>query len=130
MDQQPPGKPELLYEELTGDIIGAAMEVLNQLRPGLDEKLYERALVIELQNRGHKVDQQKSFRVEYKGVYIGALIPDLIVDDLVLIDTKVADQFHDSHVAQIVGYLAITHLRLGLLLNFKRMKLDWKRIVR
>ncbi|MEX2216389.1 MAG: GxxExxY protein [Phycisphaeraceae bacterium] len=120
----------LLHEELTGDIIGAAMEVLNELRPGLDEKLYENALVIELQKRGHKVCQQEPYPVYYKGVYVGKLVPDLVVDDLVVVDPKVVERFNDTHGAQMLGYLAITKLRVALLLNFKNKKLEWKRYIR
>ena len=105
------------------------MKVLNTLRPGLDEKLYERTLVIELRKRGHKVDQQHEFRVYYEGEHIGSLIPDLIVDDLVIVDPKVVTAFNDTHTAQMLGYLNITGLKLALLLNFKHAKLDWKRIV-
>jgi len=68
------------HEEVTQDIIGAAMAVLNELKPGLDEKLYENALLIELAARGHNVDQQREYSVHYKGKFIGKLIPDLIVD--------------------------------------------------
>ncbi len=120
----------MIHEDLSADIIGAAMKVLNTLKPGLDEKLYENALVIELGQRGHTVSQQKSFPVHYDGHLVGTLVPDLIVDDLVIVDPKVASSFTDTHVAQMVGYLAITGLRLALLLNFKHAKLDWKRIVR
>ncbi len=121
---------ELMHKELSESIIGAAMTVLNTLKPGLDEKLYERALVIELQKRGHKVDSQRQFRVYYDGEHIGTLIPDLIVDDLVIADPKVVTAFNDSHQAQMIGYLTITGLRLALLLNFKSARLEWKRIVR
>ena len=120
----------LIHEALSRQIIGAAMTVLNELKPGLDEKLYENALVIELRERGHEVNQQKLFKVEYKGHDIGRLIPDLIVDDLVIADTKVVTSFIESHVAQMTGYLALTGLRLALLLNFKYAKLQWKRVVR
>lgn len=106
------------------------MEVLNSLRPGLDEKLYERALVIELHNRGHRVDQQKTFPVEYDSHVIGTLVPDLIVDEIVIVDTKVATGFNDSHIAQMIGYLNITQLDVALLLNFKYAALKWKRVVR
>ena len=106
------------------------MVVLNKLKPGLDEKLYENALVIELQKRGHRVDQQKNFPVRYDGQLIGTLVPDLIVDDLVVADPKVVSAFNEAHIAQMVGYLAITGLELAILLNFKHAKLDWKRIVR
>jgi GxxExxY protein len=120
---------ELIYKELSESIIGAAMTVLNALKPGLDEKLYERALVIELRKRGHRVDQQKEYPVYYDGQHIGTLIPDLIVDDLVIADPKVVTAFHETHMAQMLGYLNITGLKLALLLNFKYARLQWKRIV-
>ena len=120
---------ELIHKELSESIIGAAMTVLNALKPGLDEKLYERALVIDLRKRGHKVDQQREFPVYYDGQHIGTLIPDLIVDDLVIADPKVVTAFNESHEAQMLGYLNITGLRLALLLNFKYSQLQWKRIV-
>jgi len=120
----------LIYEELSKDIIGAAMEVLNELKPGLDEKFYENALVIELEKRGHKVSQQQNFSVHYKGHFIGRLIPDLIVDDLVVVDPKVVTDFNESHTAQMIGYLAKTELKLAKLFNFKYAKLQWKRVVR
>ncbi|MBC8003314.1 MAG: GxxExxY protein [Opitutaceae bacterium] len=78
----------MLHEELTRAIIGAAMAVLNELKPGLDEKLYENALTIELRARGHTVEQQREFPVHYRGILIGKLIPDLIVDGKVITDPK------------------------------------------
>ena len=122
--------PELIHKDLSESIIGAAMKVLNTLRPGLDEKLYENALVIELGKRGHRVEQQREFPVHYDGHLIGTLIPDLIVDDLVIVDPKVVTAFNDTHMAQMLGYLNITELNLALLINFKFAKLDWKRVVR
>ena len=83
----------VLHEKLSGEIIGAAMAVLNELGPGLDEKLYERALVIELRRRGNKVDQQKSFPVHYAGELIGTMVPDMIIDDSVIADPKVVEAF-------------------------------------
>lgn len=123
-------KKPILYEELSRDIIGTAMEVMNELKPGLDEKLYENALVIELEKRGHKISQQENFSVHYKGHFIGRLIPDLIVDDLVIVDPKVVSSFIETHIAQMVGYLAKTGLKLAVLINFKYSKLQWKRVVR
>ena len=120
----------LLHSELSGEIIGAAMDVLNELRPGLDEKIYERALVLELLARGHATDQQCPFPVRYRSQLVGTLIPDLIVDGKIVVDTKVVASFNQSHVAQMVGYLAITGLDLGLLVNFKYATLKWKRIVK
>src|SRR3990172_7879501 len=92
----------MIHEELSKDIIGAAMAVLNELKPGLDEKLYENALVIELRKRGHSVDQQKQYPVHYQGQLIGILVPDLIVDDSVIVDPKVARAFDENHLAQML----------------------------
>jgi len=117
------------HEELTQDIIGAAMAVLNELKPGLDEKLYENALLIELAVRGHSIEQQREYSVQYRGKFIGKLIPDLIVDSKVLVDPKVVTAFNDTHVAQMLGYLNITRLEVALLLNFGEAKLTWKRVV-
>ena len=120
---------KMIYEELSGEIIGASMAVLNELGPGLDEKLYERALVIELRKRGHKVDQQKSYPVYYSQELIGNLVPDLIVDYIVIADPKVAEIFSETHLRQMLGYLAISKLKLALLLNFKHSKLELKRVI-
>jgi GxxExxY protein len=120
----------VIHEALSGKIIGAAMTVLDDLKPGLDEKLYERALVIELRKRLHRVEQQKPFPVHYSGELIGTLFPDTIVDSLVIADPKVVEEFNDSHVKQMIGYLAVTKLHLALLLNFKHSKLRWQRVVR
>ena len=106
------------------------MEVLNDLKPGLDEKLYERALVIELRRRGHTVDAQRSYPVFYNSELIGNLLPDLIVDDTVIVDPKVVSVFNEAHTAQMIGYLAISQLDLALLLNFKSARVEWKRVVR
>ena len=90
----------MLHEEMTKDIIGAAMEVLNELKPGLDEKLYENALVIELRARGHTVEHQREYPVHYRGQFIGKLISDLIVDGKVITDPKVA-------AARVLGKLSL-----------------------
>lgn len=121
---------DLIHKELSEAIIGAAMTVLNTLRPGLDEKLYENALVIELKKQGHRIEQQKQFPVHYDGHLIGTLIPDLIVDELVIADPKVVTAFNDTHMAKMLGYLNITNLKLAILLNFKNARLEWKRVVR
>jgi GxxExxY protein len=120
----------MLYPELSESIIGAAMLVLNTLKPGLNEKAYENALVIELKKRGHTLDQQKRFDVLYDGQLVDTLVPDLIIDDLVVIDTKVVSIFNETHLAQMLGYLTITDLRLAILINFKHADLGWKRVVR
>lgn len=120
----------IIHEELSGVIIGVAMEVLNELKPGLDEKLYEHAITSDLKRLGHRVSAQESFPVFYHGELIGNLIPDLIVDDLVIVDPKVVTCFTEAHVAQMIGYLNITNLDLALLLNFKSSRLEWRRVLR
>src|SRR5436190_22389200 len=87
----------LIHPEISEAIIGSAMKVLNTLKPGLDEKAYENALVIELRKRGHRVDQQKRFDVFYDDQLVDILVPDLIVDELVIADPKVAEDFTPTH---------------------------------
>lgn len=114
--------------EVTEKIIGAAHKALFVLKPGLDEKLYERALIIELTAQGFRCDAQREFVVRYEGQHIGSLIPDLIVDELVIVETKVVTAFNDNHLAQMLGYLNITGLKTALLLNFKYSSLQIKRV--
>jgi len=114
--------------ELTEMIIGAAHKVLFTLKPGLDEKLYERALIIELGKQGLRCDIQREFHVRYEGHHIGSLIPYLIVEDMVIVDPKVVTAFNETHLAQMLGYLNITGLKTALLLNFKYASLQIKRV--
>ncbi len=114
--------------ELTEKIIGAAHKVLFALKPGLDEKLYERAMVIELTKQGLRCESQRQFNVHYDDQLIGTLIPDLIVADLVIVDPKIVTAFTDTHLAQMLGYLNITGLKTALLLNFKYASLGIKRV--
>ncbi len=118
------------HQQLTKTIIGGAMNVLNEIKPGLDEKLYENALFIELEHLGLSIEQQKRFPVYYRQKLIGTLIPDLIVSEEVIVDTKVVTAFSPDHVAQMLGYLAITGLEIALILNFKNSTLGIKRVVR
>jgi len=124
------GTDRIIHADLGEAIIGAAMKVLNTLKPGLNEKAYENALVIELRKHGRHVEQQKRFEVRYDGEIVDTLVPDLIVGELAIIDPKVVEDFTPTHIAQMIGYLAITGLRLALLLNFKHAELRWKRVVR
>src|ERR1035437_6988873 len=107
------------HADLTDKIIAVAKTVHDSLRPGLSEKLYERAMCIEFAERGVHFASQPVFPVTYKSPYIGDLVPDLIVDNRVIVDLKVIDAFSDTHLAQMLSYLSITGLEIGLLLNFK-----------
>jgi GxxExxY protein len=120
---------KVLHADLCYSIVGSAIKVLNTLKPGLSEKAYENALVIELKKRGHQIEQQRKFDVFYDNIQIDTLIPDLVVDNLVIVDPKVVTSFNETHVAQMMGYLAITGLNLALLLNFKHASLQHKRVI-
>jgi len=120
----------MIHEELSGEIVGATMTALNELKPGLDEKLYERAMIVELKRRGHIISVRSSLPGHYRGELIGNLIPDLSVDNAVIVDPKVVACFTDTHVAQMIGYLNVTGLDLAVLINFKNARLEWKRVLR
>ncbi len=123
-------RKDVLYSGLSHPIVGAALKVLNTLKPGLNEKAYENALVIELRKRGHTTEQQRRFDVFYEGILVDTLVPDLLVDGRVVVDPKVVSDFNDTHLAQMMGYLAITGFKLAILLNFKHADLRQKRVVR
>jgi GxxExxY protein len=120
---------KLLLKEEVFQIVGSAIEVLNHLGHGLLEKPYENALVVELGLRNIPVKQQAAFDILYKGHKVGLFIPDLIAFEQVVIDTKVVDQITNIERGQMLNYLKITKLRVGILLNFKNPKLEWERIV-
>ncbi len=117
------------HSELTYAIIGAAMEVLNGIGHGLLEKPYENALVVELGLRKLAVAQQDRFDVEYKGIVVGEFIPDLIVERAVVVDAKVVEAITDVERGQMLNYLRVTKLRVGLILNFRRPRLEWERLI-
>ncbi len=122
-------KHELLLKEEVFQVVGCAFEVLNTLGHGLLEKPYENALVVELGLKQIPFQQQSRFPVIYKTVQVGEYIPDLIVFDQIVVDAKAIERIGNNEKAQIINYLKITGLRVGLLLNFKHAKLEWERIV-
>ncbi|MEW6183372.1 MAG: GxxExxY protein [Bacillota bacterium] len=122
-------KHRLLLEQETQQIIGCAIEVLNILGHGLLEKPYENALVVEFDIQNIPYRQQARFDVVYKSVKVGEYVPDLIVFDRIVVDAKVIEQITDHDIGQVLNYLKITGLKVGLILNFKRARLEWKRIV-
>jgi len=120
---------ELLLKEEVFQTVGCAMEVLNTLGQGLLEKPYENALVVELGLKNIPVQQQARFPVLYKSIQVGEYFPDLLVFNKIVVDAKVISAIGDNERAQILNYLKITGLRVGLLLNFKHSKLEWERFV-
>ena len=120
---------DVLMSQATYRLIGAALEVLNAIGHGLHEKPYENALVVELRALEIPSEQQKRFPVFYKTVQVTEYVPDLIAYGSVIIDTKVIERITDHERGQMLNYLRITHCQIGLILNFKRAKLEWARVV-
>ena len=120
---------ELILKEEVFDVVGCAMEVLNELGHGLLEKPYENALVVELGMKNISVQQQPRYELMYKGVQVGEYVPDLIAHEKLVVDTKVVERITNHELGQMMNYLKITGLKVGVILNFKRPKLEWKRIV-
>jgi GxxExxY protein len=120
---------ELLYKELTQEIIGAAFEVYKVLGYGFLEKVYENALVEELKRRKVKVNQQEAIKVYYKEVLVGEYIADLFVDNKVIVELKAEKEFNAGHEAQLLNYLKATDIKVGLLINFGRKKCEFKRLI-
>ena len=105
------------------------MEVLNELGHGLREKTYERALCHEFELQQIGYSQQAVFPVFYKERKVDDYIPDLVIEERIVVDTKTVDTIGDNEIGQMLNYLRVTGLKAGLLINFKKSKLEWKRIV-
>jgi len=120
---------KLLHKDEVFQIVGAAFEILNELGHGFHEKPYENALVVEFGLRKIAYSQQPSYDLFYKGQKVGLFIPDLIAFGAIVVDTKVIDRITDVERGQMLNYLRITKLRVGVILNFKNPKLEWERIV-
>jgi GxxExxY protein len=122
-------KPKLLHKETTSKIIGAAFEMHAQLGYGFRERVYQRALQVELLRRGATAELEKRVNVQYKGVIVGDYDVDLLVDDCVAIEIKVAPQYDKRDEAQLLNELKTTGLKVGLLVNFGRNRVEYKRLV-
>jgi GxxExxY protein len=110
-------------------VIGAAYEVGNVLGPGFLEKVYERALVVELRHRGIRAEAQKTITVVYKGETVGEYFADVLVKDELIVELKCVEGFCDEHTAQCLNYLKATGRHLLLLINFQKTRVEWKRLV-
>ena len=110
-------------------VIGAAYEVSNVLGAGFLEKVYERALMEEVSLRGLRATAQAPFPVAYKGKHVGTYSADLVVEGRLLVEVKCVEQFSNEHLAQCINYLKASGLHLGLLINFRRSRVEWKRVV-
>jgi GxxExxY protein len=123
------GDEDFPCKQETHAVIGCSFEVLNELGHGLNEKLYENSLVVEFKQKSIAFDQQRRFEVLYKSAYVGEFIPDLIAYGKVVVDAKCVERITDHERGQMLNYLRITRLPVGLILNFKHPKLEYERIV-
>lgn len=119
---------DLLFSAETRKIIGASMEVINVLGHGFYEKVYENSLVVECGLRSITVIQQPDYPIIFKDNNVGTYIPDLICFAAVVVDTKTIDEITDHEIGKMLNYLKVTGLRVGLIINFKHAKLEWKRV--
>ena len=121
---------KLLYGDLTEKIIGAAMEVHRVLGPGFLEAVYEEALCIELDKLGLKYQRQAELKIPYKEFILKTRYrSDLVVEDKVIVDNKTTSKITELDIAQILNYLKATDLKVGLIINFAKMSLEWKRLI-
>ena len=114
---------------LSNKLIGIAIEIHKQLGPGFTEKIYEKALEYELKENKVKFENQKVINVKYKDKLLGEQRIDFNVEDKIILELKAVSEINEIHMAQILSYLKSTDIRLGLILNFAKTKLEIKRIV-
>jgi GxxExxY protein len=120
---------DLQHQELTEQIIGAAFAVHNTLGYGFLEKVYQKAMQVELRGRGLNAEIESAIRVTYKGVEVGFYKADILVNDCVIVELKVAKTYNDEDEPQLLNELKATGTKVGLLINFGRAKVEFKRFV-
>ena len=117
------------HKEITEAIIGSAFEVYNHLGYGFLHRVYQRSLQVELMRRGFRGNLEKRITVRYKEVIVGEYDGDMIVNDAVLVEIKIAPQYDKRDEAQLLNMLKATVLKVGILLNFGRYKVEHKRLI-
>ena len=120
---------ELLHKEITEQIIGSAFEVYRLLGYGFLEKVYQRAMQVELESRGFVVEIESKIKVHYKGTVVGDYQADLFVNQCVIVELKVAKEYMPYDEAQLLNELKATGIRVGLLINFGRSRVEFKRFI-
>ena len=115
--------------DLTEIVIGSAFEISRVLGAGFLEKVYERALIRELTLQGVGAKAQVSFPICYKGQYVGEYMADLVVEEKLIVELKCVDRFASEHLAQCINYLKASGLRVALLINFQRPRVEWRRVL-
>jgi len=122
-------KANIIYPDLSYEIMGAIFEVHKQLGPGFLELIYEKALIEELLNRGMKAETQKIIDLTYKNKKVGTHRLDLVVEDKVVIELKTIERFSVHHKAQLTSYLKAGGYKLGILVNFSKSKVEYLRVL-
>jgi GxxExxY protein len=120
---------ELLHREITEQIIGAAFEVHKHLGYGFLERVYQRAMQVELEARGLTAAIELPIQVRYKGANVGNYEADLLVNEVVIVELKICKEYHAADEAQLLNELKATGIKVGLLINFGRAKVEFKRFV-
>lgn len=123
-------KKEYKDSELTGKIIGAAMEVHKHLGNGFQEVVYQRALSIELNLQGLEHEREKEMDLNYKGYSIGQRRVDFFVENKIMVEIKALKELEDVHLAQAINYLEAYGMEIGLLINFGNTSLQFKRVMK
>jgi GxxExxY protein len=118
----------LPHFELTGSILNCCFEVMKELGPGFLENVYKNALLIAMRQKGLQVEVERSFEVVFRGNVVGRYRADLIVEQTVIVELKCCESLGKEQQAQLFNYLKVSQLPIGLLVNFRRGKLEWKRL--
>lgn len=116
-----------MINELVGKVLDACYEVNRELGVGFAESVYENALALALKQKGLRVENQVPLVIRFRGVIVGELHADLLVEDKVLIELKSVAYFSDEHFAQMTNYLKATETEIGLLVNFGRLRLEYRK---
>jgi len=124
-----PFDSNFLHSDVTDRILKCVYKVYNTLGAGFSEKLYENAMVLELREAGLEVQQQHPIKVNYKGHVIGEFVADLLVENKVIVELKALDALLPLHETQLINYLKVTGIKVGLLVNFGEDEPIFKRRV-
>ena len=116
-------------DPITEQLIGAAFEVHNILGYGFLERVYQRAMQVELQSRGVKVELEPKIQVRFKGIIVGDYAADLLVADKIIVELKTDTAYQSAHEAQLLNELRGTEIHLGYPINFDRERVEYKRMV-
>jgi len=125
----PEAEAHFPHKEITEAIIGAAFEVYNELGYGFLHRVYQKALQVELLRRGFKAEVEQRITVRYKEAIVGEYDADLTVAESVLVEVKIAPQYDKRDEAQLLNMLKATGIRVGILVNFGRYKVEYKRLI-